>query len=108
MSSENATRIENALRQFGFAAKVLTPDLFVTPNNVIRMGVPPIGIEILTSISGVEFESSYADKELIPIDDLVIPVTSLRRLRQNKEASGRVRDLADLESLPGESSQSGE
>ena len=64
------------------------------------MGVPPIRIEILTTISGVEFEPCYAEKELIQIEEMVVPVISLVRLRENKAASGRAKDLADLESLP--------
>jgi len=64
------------------------------------MGVPPIRIERLTSVSGVEFESCYIEKELIRIEEIVVPVISLARLPQNKAASGRAKDLADLESLP--------
>ncbi|MGA2116039.1 MAG: hypothetical protein ABSH56_14965 [Bryobacteraceae bacterium] len=101
MSPENAARIDRSLRQFGFAAAGLSPDLFLTPNNVVRMGVPPIRIEILTSISGVEFESCYAERATIQIEDTAVPVISLARLRQNKTASGRAKDLADLENLPG-------
>ena len=70
----------------------------MTPNNVVRMGVPPIRIEILTSISGVEFEPCYREKEMIQIEEATVPVISLARLRENKAASGH---LADLESLPG-------
>jgi hypothetical protein len=101
VSKENAARIDRALRQFGFAAAALTPDLFLTPNNVVRMGVPPIRIEILTSISGVEFESCYAERGTIRIEEMAIPVISLARLRENKAASARAKDLADLENLPG-------
>jgi len=100
VSSENAARIECALREFGFATAGLTSSLFLDRNNVVRMGVPPIRIEILTSVSGVEFESCYAEKEMIRIEEMVVPVISLARLRQNKAASGRAKDLADLESLP--------
>jgi hypothetical protein len=64
------------------------------------MGVPPIRIEILTSVSGVEFESCYLEKEMVRIEEMEVPVISLARLRQNKSASGRAKDLADLESLP--------
>jgi predicted nucleotidyltransferase len=99
VTPENAARIHHALHEFGFAETLLTSDLFLTPNNVVRMGVPPIRIEILTSISGVEFESCYAEREMIQIDDLVVPVISLARLRGNKAASGRAKDLADLENL---------
>lgn len=100
VSPENAARTERALREFGFAGAGLTASLFLAPNNVVRMGVPPIRIEILTSISGVEFESCYAEREMIRIEDLVVPTISLARLRENKAASGRAKDLADLESLP--------
>jgi Aminoglycoside-2''-adenylyltransferase len=99
-SADNAAKIERTLREFGFAAAGLTADLFLEPNNVVRMGVPPIRIEILTSISGVEFGLCYGEKEMIQIEGLVVPVISLARLRENKAASGRAKDLADLENLP--------
>jgi hypothetical protein len=99
-SPENAARVDRALREFGFAAEGLSPELFVVSNNVIRMGVPPIRIQILTSISGVGFETCYSEREIIPIEELPVPVISLARLRQNKAASARAKDMADLESLP--------
>jgi hypothetical protein len=98
---ENAARMDRALREFGFATEGLTPDLFLTENSVVRMGLPPLRIEILTSISGVEFEPCYAEKEIIQVEEVMVPVISLARLRQNKAASGRAKDLADLEGLPG-------
>jgi len=100
VSPENAARIERALRDFGFAVPGLRSDLFLARNNVVRMGAPPIRIGILTSISGVEFESCYAEKEMTQIEEMVVPVISLARLRENKAASGRAKDLADLENLP--------
>src|SRR5580700_3066089 len=59
VSSENRLKVERALRAFGFATAGLAPELFLSPN-MVRMGVPPLRIEILTSISGVEFEACYA------------------------------------------------
>lgn len=100
VSEENAVRIDRALRQFGFTAPALTPNLFLAKDSVVRMGVPPIRIEILTSISGVEFNACYAEKEWIQIEGMAVPVISLARLRENKAASGRAKDLADLEYLP--------
>ncbi len=97
---ENAARVRLAVQEFGFPASSLTPELFLTPNNILRMGLPPIRIEILTSISGVEFETCYAERQMFQIDDISVPVISLAHLRQNKAASGRAKDLADLESLP--------
>jgi hypothetical protein len=64
------------------------------------MGVPPLRIEIITTISGVDFNTCYAEKLLITVEDITVPVISLPRLRQNKAASGRPKDLLDLDSLP--------
>jgi hypothetical protein len=100
ISAENGVRIDRALREFGFAPPALTSDLFLARNSIVRMGVPPMRIEILTSISGVEFESCYAEKQMTQIEEVDVPVISLPRLRENKAASGRAKDLADLESLP--------
>jgi hypothetical protein len=88
--------MDRELRQFGFAQPALNPDLFLTRDNVIRMGLPPVRIEILTSISGVEFETCYAEREKIQIGGLQVPVISLPRLRENKAASGRAKDLENL------------
>ena len=65
MSPENALRIEGALRQLGFNAADLAASLFLTSNTMVRMGVPPIRIGILTSIAGVEFTACYAEKTVI-------------------------------------------
>ncbi len=100
MNPENAVKSIRALRQFGFVTEALTPDLFLVPNNMVRMGVPPMRSEILTSVSGVEFESCYAERQMAQIEDLAVPVIGLPRLRQNKAASARAKDLADLENLP--------
>ena len=100
VSLENAARIDRALREFGFATPTLTSALFLAMDNVVRMGVPPFRIEILTSISGVEFDACYAEREMIQVEELAIPVISLARLRENKAASGRAKDLGDLSELP--------
>lgn len=63
------------------------------------MGVPPMRIEIGTTISGVEFEVCYAERVVAQWDDVEVSVISLARLKQNKRASGRLKDLVDLEYL---------
>lgn len=100
LSPENAARVEQAVRDFGFGTADLSPDLFLSRNSMVRMGLPPVRIEILTTISGVEFDACYADRRMIPFEDLIVPVISLARLRENKAASGRLKDLADLDNLP--------
>ncbi len=74
--------------------------MFLTPGSIVGMGIPPLRIEILTSISGVEFDECYEEREFVEADSILVPVISLARLRQNKAASGRLKDLADLEGLP--------
>ena len=96
----NARRLDQALREFGFDSQSLSPELFLVRNTVVRLGVPPIRVEILTSISGLEFEECYAERFLVTIDEMPIPVIGLAHLRQNKRASGRAKDIADLENLP--------
>ncbi|MBI5282269.1 MAG: hypothetical protein HY858_11355 [Candidatus Solibacter usitatus] len=100
-SVENAARIERALREFGFDDPSLSPGLFTARDNIVRMGVPPMRLEVHTSISGVEFDACYAEREMFEIGAVMAPVISLARLRENKAAAGRAKDLADLENLPG-------
>jgi hypothetical protein len=64
------------------------------------MGVPPMRIEVATGISGVCFDECYAERIEDAIDGVKINIISLRRLKENKKASGRHKDLNDLENLP--------
>jgi predicted nucleotidyltransferase len=100
ISSENARNTEKALREFGFAGTAVTEGLFLKENSVIRMGVPPMRLEVLTSISGVDFAECYRERLVVQIDGMDVPVISLNRLLQNKRAAGRAKDLADIDNLP--------
>ena len=99
-SPGNAERVVSALRAFGFDTPDLRPELFLADDRIVRMGMPPYRIEVLTSIDGVDFETCWTERELSDWDDVEVPVISLRRLRENKRASGRFKDLADLDELP--------
>ena len=99
-NSDNASKVLTALHEFGFKLPESTKELFLKPDNVARMGVPPFRIEMLTSISGVDFEECYAEKVVDTVDDVKVPIISLRHLKVNKKASGGLKDLADLEHLP--------
>ena len=63
-------------------------------------GVPPIRIEITTTISGVNFEESYSKRREDILDGVKVNLISLEHLKINKKASGRHKDLNDLENLP--------
>jgi predicted nucleotidyltransferase len=89
-----------ALKEFGFNTPELSEKLFLKENNIVRMGIAPIRIEILTSISGVTFEECYKKRVVDKIDEIEVSIINLEQLRINKKASGRHKDLDDLENLP--------
>jgi len=97
---DNAQKLVSVLAAFGFGAAGIAVDLFLQPNNVIRMGNPPLRLEILTTISGVEFADAYAQRVTDIIDGVRVNIINLSQLKVNKRASGRLKDLSDLENLP--------
>jgi len=96
----NADRIVAALKEFGFDLPDLSPELFLRQWQVIRLGVPPVRIEIATTISGVDFAECYAGRVEDTLDGVPAKLIDLDHLKLNKRASGRHQDLADLEHLP--------
>ena len=97
---DNAERMATVLRVFGFETPDLSPELFLQDHSIVRMGLPPMRIEILTTISGVEFAACYAARVTTMIDGVEVNLISLPDLKVNKQASGRYKDLDDLEHLP--------
>lgn len=95
---DNQQRVVRAIRDFAFPAA--SDDLLQESNAMVRMGLPPLRIEVLKKISGVEFEDCWPRRVIIDDDDLRIPVISLEDLKRNKLASGRRKDLLDLDELP--------
>lgn len=98
-SPENAARVWEALARFGAPLGQLREQDLRTPAVVIQIGVEPRRIDLITSIDGVEFDSAWADRTNVPVDDLVVPVISRRDLIRNKKTVGRAQDLADVERL---------
>lgn len=96
----NADRIIAALKEFGFNPPDLSPELFLKEWQIIRLGIPPVRIELATTISGVNFSDCYADSVHDEIDGVKVNLISLENLKKNKKASGRHQDLADIENLP--------
>jgi hypothetical protein len=90
----------SALRSFGFDVPSLGPNLFVDPRSIVRFGVPPFRIEVMTSIDGVEYELCRGRAVEFDLDGVIVPVISLADLKTNKRAAGRHKDLADLDNLP--------
>lgn len=99
VSLQNAQRIVDALVDFGFEVDNLESELFLEENRVVRMGNAPLRIEILMSISGVEFEECYRSRIIDVWESVEVSVIGLDCLKKNKRASGRLKDLSDLEYL---------
>lgn len=97
---DNADRMVRALKSFGFDSPDVSADIFLQEKSIIRMGRPPIRIEIITKISGVSFEECYSQRVIDTIDGVQVALISLPHLKINKQASGRHKDLDDLEHLP--------
>ena len=95
----NAEKLVEVLREFGLNAPQLSADIFLQENQIIRMGVPPMRIELLTTISGVDFDSCYSERIVDVIDNVEVHIINLKHLKQNKQASGRHKDLDDLQYL---------
>jgi predicted nucleotidyltransferase len=100
MDVRNARKLVAALEEFGFASPELTVDTFLEVGRVVRMGVPPFRIEVLTTISGVDFATCYRRRLEDVIDGTPINIIALEDLKLNKAASGRAKDIDDLENLP--------
>lgn len=96
---ENARKMVNVITEFGFNVPELSPDLFLEKKKVIRMGEPPIRIEILTEISGVEFDECNENRIRARLDDIEVNIIDYDNLIKNKQAAGRAKDLNDLEHL---------
>jgi len=98
-SKKNAEKVVNVLNEFGFASLELSAAEFLKPDMILQLGRPPLRIDIINSLSGVTFEECYNEHTIFNIDDLSLPVIGLKQLKKNKKASGRHRDLDDVEHL---------
>ncbi|MCB9508390.1 MAG: hypothetical protein H6697_12095 [Myxococcales bacterium] len=94
----NAQRVVAALGIFGAPVRshgVVAAD-FTRPDWVYQIGLPPRRIDLLTSISGVDFETAWTRRDTLVVDGLTLPFLGIGELRANKLASGRPKDLADI------------
>lgn len=96
---DNALKIAEALAKFGFDNVGLTPADFEAPDRIIQLGTSPCRIDILTSITGVEFEDAWRERLEVPLDGMMVPVNSRTHLAINKWTTGRPQDLVDLMKL---------
>lgn len=100
INDQNARKAADVLSEFGMRSPDISADLFLEKGNIVRMGLPPMRIELLNDIDGVDFATCYESKQTILIDGVPVNIISLDDLRKNKAASRRHKDLDDLEHLP--------
>jgi hypothetical protein len=98
-SPENAQRILSALADFGFSSLNLSIDDFHKPNSVVQLGHPPVRIDIMTSITGVTWEEAEKGKQNGLYGSITVYFLGRKQYLANKRATGRKKDMADLEAL---------
>jgi hypothetical protein len=98
-AQDNAQRLLQALDEFGFGSLSLKEEDFIEPGQIVQLGYPPNRIDIVTNPSGVDFETCFNSRVTVKVDDTELNFIDLDNLKQNKKASGRFQDLADLENL---------
>jgi len=87
------------VREFGFNVPELSDELFLHKGRIIRLGVEPTRIELITEISGCEFAECYAQKVDGFLDGVPVHIISLPQLIKNKLKRGRFKDLDDAQKL---------
>jgi hypothetical protein len=96
---QNASKIIIALNEFGFGSLGIQKEDLESPNKVVQLGVPPIRIDIITSISGLTWDETYPHSVNGKYGDTPVKFIGLKELILNKRAIGRKKDISDLESL---------
>jgi predicted nucleotidyltransferase len=95
----NGQRLLAVLNDFGFGSLGISDCDLLEPRRVVRLGYPPNQIDILTSISGVDFDAAWASRIDSTMDGQRVSIIGWNELLRNKRASGRQKDLADVDKL---------
>lgn len=95
----NSRNLVKALSEFGFSGENLSEELFTQKKSIIEMGVEPMMIQIMNFASGISFDEAYARRVVVRIEGVDVSLISKDDLKTNKLASGRYKDLADIERL---------
>lgn len=99
LTDENAYLAAEALDEFGYAPKEQSLPYLREGGKILRMGMPPFRLEVSTLIDGVEFEDCYKRRRTVEHEGIIINFIGYADLIANKKASGRLKDLADVEEL---------
>jgi hypothetical protein len=100
INPENAERLVRVFIRFGFSSKSISSASFLNEKKVIEIGIDPVRIDVIMSISGITFAECFAQRVNFLYEGININLINLEDLKTNKRATGRLRDLADVEELP--------
>ena len=92
VSPSNAKALVRALRKFGLAAASLSEEMFLVRNKIVRMGMPPLQIDLLTDVEGADFERCFASRTVKALEGVEVNIIGLDDLKANKRALGRPKD----------------
>lgn len=96
---DNAERLIKTLQDFGFSEMGLQSADFLDARNVVQLGNPPNRIDLITEVSGLDFENAYQNRKEAVFEGISINFISVEDLIKNKSETGRLTDLADVERL---------
>lgn len=96
---ENAVRLIDAVRAFGFPVGELTPESLMDGRRMLQMGVEPVQIHVMSAISGVSFDEAWRDRMMGTVGGREVPFLGRDTYLRNKRAAGRPKDLADIDAL---------
>lgn len=106
-TAANVGRLCNALRDFGAPEQLIDRSFLLTPGAVTQIGVPPLRIDLLATITGVTFAEARSGAERAELHGQRLLVIGIDELRRNKQATGRPKDRDDLRRLAAVSPQRG-
>ena len=98
-SSQNAPRVMRALAAFGAPLLDVSEADFAREGIVYQIGLPPGRIDILTQLTGLAFDDAWPDRVRSPFGELEVDFIGRDAFIRNKKATGRLRDLGDIENL---------
>lgn len=99
ISNENALKVIKVLNEFGFGHISIQIEDLMNDDLIIQLGYEPNRIDILTSVTGLNFQECFEQRIIANFDEFFVNFLDLRNLRKNKASTGRAKDLGDLENL---------
>ena len=98
-TTENAQRTLNCVKSFGFSSYNLSVSDFTKQGNIIQLGYPPVRIDIINQVDGVDFTKCFKNKKDVNVEDLTLYFIGYEDLLTNKRKTARPRDIDDIENL---------